>query len=203
MIIYFIRHGETTGDVEDRYGGNYDDHLTGAGKEQSMTLGRQLSGKAIDVIFASPLIRAQETAGILYEFIHAPIITKEDLRERNQYGILTGMLKSEAKVKHPKMVELLKERLNTIESAESYEDFSKRVSIVFDDLVNDSKYISIAIVSHGGPLRVLFRDILKWGEINDIGDCAFVELKKEGETFTWTQSGGFKPSFQIPVPDKK
>lgn len=34
MKIYLVRHGETTGDVEDRYGGWYDDHLTDRGKEQ-------------------------------------------------------------------------------------------------------------------------------------------------------------------------
>lgn len=28
MKIFLIRYGETTGDVEDRYGGWYDDHLT-------------------------------------------------------------------------------------------------------------------------------------------------------------------------------
>lgn len=95
------------------------------------------------------------------------------------------------------------DKLLTIEGAESYEASSKRVSDSFWRTVNDSKYNTIAIVAHGGPLRILFRDILKWGEINDIGDCAFVELDKEGDTFSWIHSGGFKPSFHIPVLDKK
>ena len=34
MKIYLIRHGETTGDIEDRYGGDYDDHLSKNGKQQ-------------------------------------------------------------------------------------------------------------------------------------------------------------------------
>ena len=35
MLIYLARHGETTGDVEDRYGGDYDDHLTEKGTERN------------------------------------------------------------------------------------------------------------------------------------------------------------------------
>ena len=37
------RHGQTTGDIEDRYGGDYDDHLTEVGKQQSMILTENLS----------------------------------------------------------------------------------------------------------------------------------------------------------------
>ena len=35
MKIFIVRHGETTGDLEDRYGGDYEDHLTLHGKEES------------------------------------------------------------------------------------------------------------------------------------------------------------------------
>ena len=35
MNIYLVRHGQTTGDLENRYGGDYDDHLTELGKQQS------------------------------------------------------------------------------------------------------------------------------------------------------------------------
>ncbi|MBI4020340.1 MAG: histidine phosphatase family protein [Candidatus Aenigmarchaeota archaeon] len=51
MKIYLIRHGETTGDVEDRYGGDYDDHLTRKGKQQSINLSRRLSNKDVEIIF--------------------------------------------------------------------------------------------------------------------------------------------------------
>lgn len=36
MKIYLIRHGQTTGDVEDRYGGAYDDELTDKGKNEAL-----------------------------------------------------------------------------------------------------------------------------------------------------------------------
>ena len=198
MKIFFIRHGETTGDVENRYGGDYNDHLSEKGKQQSLNLSRNLSSKGIEIIYSSPLIRAQETSITLSTQLQCEIITIPNLKERNQYGILTGMNKDEAKQKYPNEVELLKDRLNTVEKAESYEDFSKRLADAFDEIVDNSKYVAIAIVAHGGPLRVLFRDILKWGEISDLGDCAYVELEKIDKKFKLIHSEGFNRNFQIP-----
>ncbi len=198
MKIFFIRHGETTGDIENRYGGNYDDHLSEKGEKQSNDLAKVLKNSGIEKIFSSSLIRAQETSRIIAKEVNCEITIEPNLRERNQYGILTGMKKDEAKEKYPEQVELLKDRLNTIDEAESYEDFSNRISETFKR-ITDSNYKTIAIVSHGGPLRVLFRDILKWGELTDIGDCAYVELDKNGETFSWIHSGNLTAGFQIPV----
>lgn len=200
MKIFFIRHGETTGDVENRYGGTYDDHLSDKGKEQSQSLADALKDKGIEVIFSSSLIRAQETSQILAQALKCEVKNVFELRERNQYSFLSGMNKEEAAQKYSKEVEMLKDRLQTIEGAESYEDFSKRIAQVFELLSVESTYNSIAIVSHGGPLRVLFRDILKWGELKEIGDCAFVELEKNGTTFTWIDSANFIPNFQPPLP---
>ena len=47
MQIYLIRHGQTTGDVEDRYGGDYDDRLTDLGKQQSQNLASERSKKFV------------------------------------------------------------------------------------------------------------------------------------------------------------
>jgi len=60
MKIYLIRHGETTGDIENRYGGSYDDHLTEKGKEQMKKTAEQLVGKNIEIIFASPHTKHKE-----------------------------------------------------------------------------------------------------------------------------------------------
>lgn len=199
MKIFFIRHGETTGDVENLYGGDYDDHLSEKGKQQSLDLARNLSNKGIEIIYSSPLIRAQETSKTLSRQLGCEIITINNLKERNQYGILTGMNKEEAKEKFPKEVELLKDKLNTIEKAESYENFVERLKEVFNDIVKENKYNCIAIVAHGGPFRVLFREILKWGEINNLGDCAYVELEKTDNEFKWIHSEGFNRNFQIPT----
>ncbi|MDD4989489.1 MAG: histidine phosphatase family protein [Candidatus Pacebacteria bacterium] len=199
MRIFLIRHGQTTGDIENRYGGRYDDYLTEKGREQAKVLARFLKDKGIEVIFSSPYVRATETSQIIAREANCEIIIKDDLRGRNQYGFLSGVRREEAQEKYPKQVELLKDRLNVIEDAESYEDFQERVTKTFKAITNNSKYKTIAIIAHGGPPRVLFRDILKWGEISEIGDCALVELEKKGDSFSLIRYEGFELNFQPPV----
>lgn len=185
MKLIFIRHGETTGDVEDRYGGDYDDHLTAKGQEQAKEALEELKSKNIKLIVSSPLIRAQESAGILADG-KCPIIIEPDFRERNQYGILTGIIKEEAMMERPELVEFLKDYLNTIEGAESYQNFRDRIVSAINNLTVKEKDICRAIVWHGGPMRVLFRDVLKLGEIGKIGDCAWVEIEGDKGNFTMT-----------------
>jgi len=180
MKLIFIRHGQTTGDEEDRYGGDYDDHLSETGKTQAQVLLAELKNKGIEIIISSPLIRAQETTAIVSS-LGCPVIIEPNFKERNQYGILTGLIKGEAIKQYPDLVLKLKDRLNTIEGAESYEDFSARIQSAFQKLKLEEKYSVAAVVWHGGLMRVLFRDILKKGELKEIGDCAWVELEIEGE----------------------
>ncbi|MCR4328536.1 MAG: histidine phosphatase family protein [Patescibacteria group bacterium] len=181
MRIYFIRHGETTGDVENRYGGNYDDHLTEKGRRQAEKLAEKFAGEGIAVIYSSPFFRAKETAEILAKKLNCSIVVVPELRERSQYGVLTGMVKSDACERYPSLVEKVKDRLNIIEGAESYEDFSVRIQSSVREIIFDQGRSGIAIVWHGGPMRVLFREVVARQEIGKIADCAFLEceIKKE------------------------
>ena len=178
MIIYLIRHGETTSDIENLYGGDYDDHLTKKGRQQVKELAQKLVNYRIQIIFSSPRIRAKETSIILKESFNSDMRIINDIRERNNYGILTGIKKEEAKEKYPELVEQLKVFNNTINGAENYEHFVKRIKNGIDKIVS-SPYEIIAIVTHGGPIRCLFREILKFGELSDnLADCAIIKLKK-------------------------
>lgn len=183
MKVFFIRHGQTTGDVEERYGGNYDDHLSPEGVAQSQQLAQELTGRGIETLYVSPLVRAKETAEIVSKEIGCTVLVEPDLKERNQYGILTGMVKAKAKEKYPELVDKLKDKYNTIDGAESYEEFADRVQGVLRLLLENANYECIGILWHGGPMRVLFRDYLKWGELTEIGDCCWVELEKSGNQF--------------------
>ena len=179
MKMIFIRHGETTGDVEDRYGGAYDDGLSEHGLEQAAGLARELTGKGIKTVVASGLQRAQQTGMIVAEAVGAALEVEEHFSERDQYGALSGMVKAEARTVYPDLVDCFKDRLFTAPDAESYEAFSARVSLAFRALAENGD--GVAIVWHGGGMRVLFRDILKLGELTEIGDCCWVELVKDGD----------------------
>ena len=198
MRIHFIRHGETTGDVEDRYGGAYDDELSQAGREQGETLAAILATSGIEGLYVSPLKRAQETAGYIARTTHAEIVTVAGLRERNQYGVLTGVTKTVACEMRPDLVEAFGDRMNTIEGAESYEDFSSRIETAVESILSQAQREGrrkIGVVWHGGPMRVLFRDILSWGELSKIGDCSTVELDYEEGDWRFVDAAGISFDF--------
>ena len=171
MKIYLIRHGQTTGDLESRYGGDYDDQLTEEGNTQAVQLAEKLRGTDFNIVFSSPKTRAQQVSKILSTELGCEQKTLDNLSERNQYGVLTGLTKEEAKEKYPELVEKVKNYRNQIEKAESYDDFKERVIQIWEEITN-SNYSIIAVVTHGGVIRTIFREILNVGEI-DIADCGY------------------------------
>jgi len=177
MKIFLIRHGESESDIEDKYGGDYDDHLTDRGKEQANKLALKLTKSGIQFIFSSPRFRTMETSKIISNSLNCEMKIVDNLRERNFYGILTGMKKSEAKEKFPELVEKLIHFNNTIDGAEDYELFKKRITNSINEITSSNCDI-IAIVTHGGPITYFVREILKLGEIK-IGDCAYLEIEKK------------------------
>ena len=79
MTIYFTRHGETTMNRLDHISGVTDCELTDIGMQQAEELAKKCAEAGdIDVIIASPLKRAQETAKAVSELINVPI--KTDIR---------------------------------------------------------------------------------------------------------------------------
>ena len=184
MKIYLIRHGQTTGDVEGRYGGSYDDELSDQGVIQANKLADKLNNSNIEILFCSPLIRAQQTAKILKSKLNCEIKTIQDLQERNKNGILTGMTKKEAELKYPDLAQKVKDYRNQITGAESQEDFIKRIKKAFLEVINNTDYSTIAIVTHGGPIWAVFRDIMNNEGVIDIGDCGYMVLNKENQKLT-------------------
>jgi broad specificity phosphatase PhoE len=87
ITIYFVRHGESVANLSDRNGSKRPDdadRLSDHGWEQARSLGRRLSGEGLELIVASPMIRAQETAQGIAEVLDLPIETDEDLYEVRQ-----------------------------------------------------------------------------------------------------------------------
>ena len=181
MKIFLVRHGESVSDIEDRYGGSYDDHLTRTGIEQAKELAVKLSEKNIEMIFSSPLFRARETAEIIKEVVGCEIKTVAALGERNRYAHLTGTKKVLAKIRHPDEVAKLKSYEGCVEGGETYGEFRKRIIVAFDEIANFGPD-SVTVVTHGGPISCIFRELLK-DEFERLGHCAVFEIVKEKGTF--------------------
>jgi probable phosphoglycerate mutase len=63
--VLLIRHGATTLSAEDRFAGATDVELSDEGRTQARCLGERLASEKIAAIYASPLTRTMETAGLI------------------------------------------------------------------------------------------------------------------------------------------
>lgn len=187
--IYCIRHGHTTGDTEGRYGGDYDDALSASGEEQIMELAAELASCGIETLYASPLLRARQTAQAIADRQGIEIHIRPALKERNRYGVLTGLTKTEAKQAFPELAALVSERMNTLPGTESDADASSRMIEAFNEVATQDG-TCLAIVWHGGGMRALLRDYLGLGEVTEAGDCCWAQLVQDstGERFRLVSS---------------
>ncbi len=174
-MVRLVRHGQSTSDVENRYGWLYNDELTELWFEQAVSLADDFRDYAISVIYTSPLIRAQQTAEIIGQRLGVDVMIYDDFREKNHYGILSGMIKLDAQKRYPDLVEKVSRYDGLVMGAENYSAFNFRVCDAFDDVQKDDRAL---IVTHGWPIRCIARELLWHGEIASLADCAYLEIHR-------------------------
>ena len=86
--LYIIRHGLTEANLEGRYCGTMDVPLCQTGIQQLSDLLENYSYPSVDTVYASPLLRARETAEII--FPGAEYIAVDNLREAS-FGRFEGL----------------------------------------------------------------------------------------------------------------
>ncbi len=174
MDIFLIRHGESTSDVKQKYDGDYDDHLTESGRTDAELVGQALKDQSIDHIFASPKIRAQETAEIMTPYLGVETTTLPDLAEQDIYAAFLELGKDQPEEEYRKLGEVLADRENTYNGSEAYQDFRTRCLRAFET-ISTSDYQRVAVITHGGPIRCFFREHIGT-ELASIGNGAIIHL---------------------------
>lgn len=158
-----IRHGQSVADIEDRHEGRADFPLTDLGKEQAEKLAMWLKERySFDMIIASPLKRAKETAEIISRKMNHSVIFNDNLMEWNN-GVLAGLLREEARLKYPEP-EGGRKYFQSVEKGESLIDFRSRAEYFLASLLHSIKdtedKTTICIVAHGGIITMLYRSFL-------------------------------------------
>ncbi|MFV5961095.1 histidine phosphatase family protein [Bacillus sp. AK25] len=88
--ICLVRHGETDWNAAKRIQGRTDIPLNDTGKWQAKQTGLYLKDAHWDVVISSPLSRAKETAHLILQHVHAPLVIMDDFIERD-FGDAEGM----------------------------------------------------------------------------------------------------------------
>jgi broad specificity phosphatase PhoE len=84
-MILFVRHGETEANKQRLALGRADPPLTAHGTEQALALARRLEGERVEVVRASPLGRARETAAPIAAALGLEVVVDDRLVELD-YG---------------------------------------------------------------------------------------------------------------------
>ncbi|MFA7662424.1 MAG: histidine phosphatase family protein [Patescibacteria group bacterium] len=182
MKIYLIRHGESTSDVKEKYDGDYDDHLTSKGLEEARIVARKLLNSRIQIIFSSSKIRAVETSEVLKNSLGCKLAIIKDLSEQDIYGAFPNLSQDQPEEEYRRLGEVIANRNTEIEGVETYSNFKTRIIKSFLKITNED-YSTIAIITHGGPIRCIFRDVLKLGEFKKISNGTIIKLEKNDSDF--------------------
>ncbi len=154
----FLRHGESVGNAEARWQGQSDYMLTDKGRTQARLLSDRWKSEGVkfDLIIASPLVRAKETAEIIAATLGASMELDPILMERH-IGEMEGLTAEEVRKKpHPAYVT----PYDSI-GGEGEGDWALflRAGQALHSLLHRSPG-SYLIVSHGGLLNQLMNAII-------------------------------------------
>lgn len=181
MKIYSTRHGQTDYNKNELVLGTTDLPLNETGLAQAEELAENVRKLGnIDIIIASPMLRAQTTAKAVAEKCGLEIITDERLREWD-YGEYEG--KSRFTDEFAESKTQFGVRMG--KSGESLLQLSHRIYSVLDDIIEKFSGKNVLIVSHGGICRVIetyFNDMTTCEYSNwFMGNCQLIEYEIDEE----------------------
>jgi len=151
--LYLIRHAQSAGNAEGRFGGHSPTPLSDLGFEQARLTAEALAKENINAIYSSDLLRAVQTAEPLARLLDLEIKTNAAFRERN-VGVLEGLTFDESKQAHPKDYYALVNRNihHVITKGESYTNLLDRITVELRDIIQKHRGERVAIFTHTGAL---------------------------------------------------
>lgn len=184
MNIFFIRHAQTRANIERRYLGRTDEPLSPAGVESFCNL----AYPAVNRVYASPLLRCVQTAGILYP-MEQPVLI-DGLRECD-FGEFENKTWYELKDRPDYQAWIDSHGKGTPPGGEPPEAFKARVCAAFAQSMGKSfrdGLSDIAFVVHGGTIMAVMeqyavphRDFYGW-QVENLGGWAVT-----ASIHTWTE----------------
>ncbi len=160
--LILIRHGETRYTKEWRYCSHESVPLNKKGIAQAKRLCLKVKGLKIDRIYSSDTKRALQTSEIIFR--SKKILKSKGLREID-FGRFCGKTIWEVSKRYPGINKIwLSSPIDVkIPGGESIRNFRKRVRGCLKRISTNNRGKAIAIVSHGGVLRMILLDLYKLG----------------------------------------
>lgn len=149
--VYFVRHGQTVWNVENKICGATDIPLTELGHQQAIETGKKIVEEGIqaDEILYSPLSRAAETARHISEITGIPARMELRLVEQN-FGKWESTARDGQEFKKAK-----EDFCCRYDGGESMLHLAQRIYNLLDDVKAESDEKTYILVAHNGIARVV------------------------------------------------
>lgn len=154
--VLLVRHGQSLGNAERRFGGHSPTPLSELGHRQAEATARALAAERVTAIYSSDLLRAVQTAEPLARATGLEIRTTAALRERG-VGLMEGLTFEEAAAAHPEEYAALLRRdfEHVLRGGESYRQLLDRAAAQLDRAVEANRGGAVALFSHTGTICIL------------------------------------------------
>jgi broad specificity phosphatase PhoE len=154
--VLLIRHGQSLGNAEGRFGGHTSTPLSVRGRRQAEATARAISSEQFSAIYSSDLPRAIETAMPLARLTGLEVHLTDAFRERS-VGVMEGLTFEEAAEQHPEQYAALIRRdfEHVLLGGESYRQMLDRASRELDTAIEQHRGGQIALFSHTGTICIL------------------------------------------------
>jgi probable phosphoglycerate mutase len=185
-VTHLLRHGRTEHTPERRYSGRNELPLSRTGRAEAEAAAARASELGIDVVVASPLRRARETAEIVAGALDLPLELDEDLMELD-FGDLEGLTLDEALAKHPLATRrFMSDVTVAAPGGESVAQVSVRVARSRQQILLRHAGKTVLVVSHVTPIKLLLAAALQADDA--IVHRVFLEAASLC-TVTWSSDG--------------
>jgi len=154
--VLLIRHGQSRGNAERRFGGHTATPLSARGHRQAELTARTLKSESLTAIYSSDLARAIETARPLSKLTGLPVHSTNAFRERS-VGVMEGLTFEAAAQQHPEQYAALLRRdfEYVLTGGESYRQLLDRAREKLDEIIEQNRGGKIAVFSHTGTICIL------------------------------------------------
>ena len=154
--VLLVRHGQSKGNAERRFGGHTATPLSARGRNQAEATARTLKSESITAIYSSDLARAMETAKPLANMTGLPVNGTSAFRERS-VGVMEGLTFEDAAQQHPEQYAALLRRdfEYVLTGGESYRQLLDRARQKLDEVIEEHRGGRIAVFSHTGTICIL------------------------------------------------
>jgi len=154
--VLLVRHGQSQGNAEGRFGGHTATPLSPRGHAQAEATAQALKSEGVTAIYASDLRRAVDTAAPLARLTGLKINESAAFRERS-VGVMEGLTFEEAAAAHPcEYAALLRRDFeHVMPNGESYRQLLDRASNELDQAIENHAGGTLAVFSHTGTIGIL------------------------------------------------